>query len=383
MLKFDKNVDRGYRSFDMVNSNDEKLLKLGLEPLYNIYYPRYINLRGNTFYGGSDHYECDLMRDIVNMLNLMVEPECDRFTRDSIFQNIMALPFKVYKGKLFFNEWHSVEAYERFPHIREELKQKYNLSDDVYIPTLKEIFDDYSFEYFCKVGAKYNEVEHVLYNLTPREHLEMFYIRRLSELKIFNDPNEMTCDDVRMALNYNANIYMEHKVPMHFKGVYNVQTMDVINQIRETKIDIYNALYDFAGKTHDMKKSVDDLFIELKKYRNNPNFDTEEDEVWRRLFPSTWIDLMIQFIGFDKIETQMRKTITTSKNNIYEEFFNYLIMDYNIVQIPRLVFDEDTQSFRWICPNDFITTGINRECENDIKLIKKYVPYDKRDKYLR
>ena len=89
------------------------------------------------------------------------------------------------------------------------------------------------------------------------------------------------------------------------------------------------------------------------------------------------------FFGFDKIETQVKKTITTSKPNIYEEFFNSLIMDYEIVQLPKLVFNEDTQKFRWIYPNEFINTGINREFEEEIKLIKKYVPYNERYKYLR
>ncbi len=89
------------------------------------------------------------------------------------------------------------------------------------------------------------------------------------------------------------------------------------------------------------------------------------------------------FFGFDKIETQVKKTITTSKPNIYEEFFNLMIMDYEIVQLPKLVFDEDTQKFRWIYPNEFINTGINREFEEEIKLIKKYVPYNERYKYLR
>lgn len=89
------------------------------------------------------------------------------------------------------------------------------------------------------------------------------------------------------------------------------------------------------------------------------------------------------FFGFDKIETQVKKTITTSKPNIYEEFFNLMIMDYEIVQLPKLVFDEDTQKFRWIYPNEFINTEINREFEEEIKLIKKYVPYNERYKYLR
>ena len=42
-------------------------------------------------------------------------------------------------------------------------------------------------------------------------------------------------------------------------------------------------------------------------------------------------------------------------------------MEYNIVQIPRLVFDTESQHFRWIYPKEFINSGINREYENEIK----------------
>ena len=101
------------------------------------------------------------------------------------------------------------------------------------------------------------------------------------------------------------------------------------------------------------------------------------------MFSKIYQDLLIQFIGFDKIETQTRKTITTSRTNIYEEFFNLLIMDYEIKQIPKLIFDEENQHFRWINQNEFINAGINRECEKDIQLIKKYVPYKDRHLYFK
>ena len=58
-------------------------------------------------------------------------------------------------------------------------------------------------------------------------------------------------------------------------------------------------------------------------------------------------------------------------------------MEYNIVQLPKLIFDEKIQGFRWICPNEFINSGINRECEKEIKLIRKYVHYDKMHLYFR
>ena len=119
------------------------------------------------------------------------------------------------------------------------------------------------------------------------------------------------------------------------------------------------------------------------KIENNDFFLPDlyaENSYWNQMFQSASFDLLVQFIGFDKIETQKKKTITTSKKNIYEEFFNLLLMDYDIVELPRLIFDADVQHFRWISPS-FINAGVNREYENDIRLIKKYVPYEERQKY--
>ena len=47
------------------------------------------------------------------------------------------------------------------------------------------------------------------------------------------------------------------------------------------------------------------------------------------------------------------------------------------------IFEEDTQQFRWIDPSEFMNLGINRECEQEIKLIKKYVPPSERKKYFK
>ena len=158
---------------------------------------------------------------------------------------------------------------------------------------------------------------------------------------------------------------------------------------------MYNFFDSFSKKAKNWQDTVKKLLMEFKVYRefvpreidnDNPfcgggKFD--ERSHWDEMFYQSSFDMLVQFIGFDKIETQLSKTITTSKPNIYEEFFNPLVIGYNIVQLPKLIFDEEKQQFRWLSPNEFINSGINRECENEIKLIKKYVPCEKRHLYLR
>lgn len=171
--------------------------------------------------------------------------------------------------------------------------------------------------------------------------------------------------------------------------------MELINSLLETKLDIYNFFNSFSKQAKDWQNTVKKLLMEFHVYSefakkeiiNENPFDNDgifdEREHWDIMFHKASFDMLVQFIGFDKIETQLPKTITTSKPNIYEEFFNPLIMGYDIVQLPRLIFDEESQQFRWISTNEFANSGINRECENEIKLIKKYIPYEKRHLYLR
>ena len=56
-------------------------------------------------------------------------------------------------------------------------------------------------------------------------------------------------------------------------------------------------------------------------------------------------DFAVEMIGFDKIENKTRKTITTSKSNIYETFFNYYLMDFDINIKPRYIYDKNSQEF--------------------------------------
>lgn len=196
-------------------------------------------------------------------------------------------------------------------------------------------------------------------------------------------------------MTLNANIFADHTCSRETTGVYNQETMDLINSLLETKFDIYNFFDSFSKQAKDWQDTVKKLLMEFRVYSefvkkevvNENPFDNDnmfdESIHWSIMFYKASFDMLVQFVGLDKIETQVFKTITTTKPNIYEEFFNPLVMGYHVVQLPKLIFDEENQQFRWIPPNEFITSGINRECEREIKLIKKYVPNEKRYLYLR
>lgn len=387
-------LNKQYR-FNMVNFDNKKINKLGLEPLYLTSHPKYINLNGNIFYSGSTHYECNLTNDITQILKIMNSNKYDRF--ENVYGNDnYPINFSIYNDQIFFSDIMSLNVYKNNSNVRNEINKKFNLKNNFYEPTREEIYLDYGHEYFLKNREKYgNHIEYHCLNLIPQEYFELMISSKKEELSPFIDANELNGYDIRNWLNYNANIFMDFKCPWETTGVYNEETMKYINILKETKLDIYNFFYEFSKQSKNWQMSIKELltlfgvyseFVPKEIDRNNILANPEVDQkgfCWDNMYKKASFDMLIQFIGFDKIETQLSKTITTSKPNIYEEFFNPLLMGYNVVQLPKLIFEESKQQFKWIYPKDFINSGINKECENEIKLIKKHITFNERSKYLR
>lgn len=389
-------MDKPYR-FNMVNSHDGCLTKLGLKPLYLTTYPRYINLKGNIFYDGLSHYECKLSHDIEEILKIMNSHVYDRFEQVYGFLNDdYPIRFSIYNNQIFFSNLQSLSVYKNNPHIRNEINREYHLKDEFYEPTIQEIYQDYGFEYFFKERTKYGgNIEYHRFNLTPQEYFNLMISSKMRELRPFTNADELNAHDIRNWLNYNADIFMNFQCSWETTGIYNRETMEFINSLKETKLDIYRFFHHFSKQAKNWQAVIKELLIAFGVYTEFVQKETDNDNpfcddsvyaersYWDIMFAKASFDMFVQFIGFDKIETQLSKTITTSKPNIYEEFFNPLVMEYDVVQLPRLIFDEEMQHFRWIYPNEFMNSRINRECENEIRLIKKYAPYDERYKYLR
>ena len=93
-------------------------------------------------------------------------------------------------------------------------------------------------------------------------------------------------------------------------------------------------------------------------------------------------DYVVQLLNFDKVE-RLPLTITTSKINIYETFYNYLLMGFNIVKIPGVVYNQERGDFCYYQPSDFIITSKEQEFKDEIKLVKKYIPLSERPKYFK
>lgn len=108
--------------FNMVNSDNKDLKKLGLEPLYLKVYPRYITPSENIFYSGLPHRECNLILDIKRNLDIMNLTEKERYkmSGDFICENYF-ISFAICNRQIFFRDTRSLYLYKSNKKIRDEI----------------------------------------------------------------------------------------------------------------------------------------------------------------------------------------------------------------------------------------------------------------------
>lgn len=85
-------------------------------------------------------------------------------------------------------------------------------------------------------------------------------------------------------------------------------------------------------------------------------------------------DFLVDVLGFDKILTIMRKTITTTSTEPHIRFYNYYLMDWYIDIRSRYVYNNSTGMFEPIQKDNFILISTeDRKIENEINEIKANV----------
>lgn len=105
------------------------------------------------------------------------------------------------------------------------------------------------------------------------------------------------------------------------KYMYSWELLANYHGIMAVKRDLLTGLYKMIRDTNNPKGAL------LKELRNGR---------WR-----FYGDMLVHLCGIDKIETTNSKTITTTCDNVYERFYNYMLMGWDIVQLPKWSIRED------------------------------------------
>lgn len=86
-------------------------------------------------------------------------------------------------------------------------------------------------------------------------------------------------------------------------------------------------------------RAKNDWFDALSKLNGSKNNEILNELIKRTHTSKT--DFLIRFCGFSKVESTVPKTITTSRLNVYHDFYEYLDKGWNIRLLPPLIYDTE------------------------------------------
>lgn len=242
---------------------------------------------------------------------------------------------------------------------------------------------------------------------TKKEKLLLLRDRLLSDYQRFLH-NDVSIRDVKNYLDVDALFGFIYGY--NLKNIYSQDCSKVLLMLLNSKIQIYDYFLKLIDECDDvvwaLKTYFNDYVSEIKFDKINTKImkqlaetDKEKTKIMLKnlldctnelstnellhfMNPDFMQEFAVLAIGVDKIETQLNKTVTTTKLNPYEYYFNYLIMGYNIVQIPKIVFNKQKQVFEKVNIKEFsMISYYDEKYKEEAELILKKVPYSERSKY--
>lgn len=153
--------------------------------------------------------------------------------------------------------------------------------------------------------------------------------------------------------------------------------------------------YDVNPKEQQMRLHLVQYFINIYK-SNKSIWDLENERVdfsevtgipnieenWYGR-DVTLKSVLVQACNYDSIESQRYRTITTSKFNIYETFYDYILHDYQIFQIPKKVYDENLQQYIDYKQSIWFISDKELRLKAELESICKEIPLEERNQYCR
>lgn len=84
-------------------------------------------------------------------------------------------------------------------------------------------------------------------------------------------------------------------------------------------------------------------------------------------------DFLVMLLHYDKVETVMRKCITTTDLQPHVRFFNYYLMDWSVMKMNAIRYNYKTNEFEYEHIDDWNNSKEEKEAEEEISDIKSKV----------
>ncbi len=394
VIPYYEEIEKKLIKYELANLSEENK-NMGVTSTILSAKPAFILPNSDLYYTTTNHYGANFYRDVIHCLEVIetskIREKIEIYTYKefpglSIGDNVPRTRLDIYDNEILINDMN----YYKFDKKTYDLICKFlgrQLTYKEY--TEKEIFNGNN-NSDIYMTEKRKDIQTIVINYDAKERVETLKDRLVkARVDIIN--NGLLAADVRNYLNFNCIPFSKYNP--YLENLYNDDCKKIVLSIMESKIQVYYYFLKLLGEDNYGLQLLEPLLQypnKLIKVKENkeasdyglPNIDM--DGKLEGLKNISFIqDFAVQTMDFDKVESQLKKTITTSKLNIYESFFNYLIMDFDVINIPKIIYREDENRFIQMKHNEFITTSKEKEFEEEIKLIKKYVPYNERKKYFR
>jgi len=161
----------------------------------------------------------------------------------------------------------------------------------------------------------------------------------------------------------NNDIIFTHDTHENFAKDYCYGTdydkLYILNLKNKTNIDIFS-----SSKLSKEELRLYKLWLKENEFNNKKSYS----------------DFMFFVLGFDKIQTKLKKTITTTNCEPHIKFYNYYLMDWYIEQHSPIKYVDEVSEFKYMRNNYIINSYRDSEAENEIneikaKILKKDRPY--------
>lgn len=121
-----------------------------------------------------------------------------------------------------------------------------------------------------------------------------------------------------------------------------------------------------------------------EQYRERRSRLIDYDYYWykKNLMLDWYKAVIVQYMHYHLI-TRCEKGIVTSDLKPTETFYNYLLNDFKVYQIPCMIYDNTKKTYVQYKQNQFLISDSELRLQEEIQAIKKLVPLKERTKYYR
>ncbi len=170
---------------------------------------------------------------------------------------------------------------------------------------------------------------------------------------------------------------------------------EIYETLLEWEKELITKKYDVNPKEQQMRLKLVQYFQNIYKSKNSiwdflkEEFDfsktsgipnNEENWIGRDEILKT---VLVQSCNYDAIESSMYRTITTSKFNIYEIFYDYILHDYKIIQIPKKIYKSKEERYMDYLQPERLISDKELRIKKELDAICKETPIEEREKYSR